>query len=383
MKYSKYLLHLPITFILVLCFVSCNNEALLTKQETDPDILAVENFKIDFTHNNIEENLEKGSIIATISSPVTSLNFTEYKITESNVKNAFKLVNNNQIVVDDPSALNYEINPMISFMVEANNIKHEKTKEFSIELKDNPNEPFSFVIETTQENELISIPADNSLTNYNYDIDWGDGKEKQIKNTGDKVKRYPVPGTYVVKITGSFPRWAGESGNTNSKIRSIESWGDIQWESMAYMLENTQNLIINATDIPDLRKVNQAQLMFSNAQNISDTNNNLSKWDTSNFTDISEMFNNSNFNPNISNWDVSNVINMEKTFVGAKEFNRDISQWDVSSVKDMNSMFFGATIFNHDLSQWETQKVTDCEFFDLESGISTEHLPNQGCFASN
>ena len=65
------------------------------------------------------------------------------------------------------------------------------------------------------------------------------------------------------------------------------------------------NLLISASDIPNLKNV----------------------------TDISSMFSGARvFNQDIGNWDVSSVTNMSYMFLEAKAFNQDIRNWDVSSI---------------------------------------------------
>ncbi len=44
-------------------------------------------------------------------------------------------------------------------------------------------------------------------------------------------------------------------------------------------------------------------------------------------------------------------------FSDAYKFNGDISKWDTSDVTNMSSMLHGANSFNGDLSNWDTSNV--------------------------
>ena len=86
----------------------------------------------------------------------------------------------------------------------------------------------------------------------------------------------------------------------------------------------------------------------------------ISIWDTSNVTDMSELFRAAKkFNEDIGNWDTSKVTNMRYMFSYAKEFNQDIGGWDTSNVTNMGGLFYNAKEFNQDISKWDTSKVTD------------------------
>ena len=76
----------------------------------------------------------------------------------------------------------------------------------------------------------------------------------------------------------------------------------------------------------------------------------ISQWDVSNVKKMRAMFKGSKFNGDISNWDVSKVQDMAQMFRLSK-FNGDISKWDVSGVRNMTRMFYKSK-FNGDLSKW-------------------------------
>ena len=83
----------------------------------------------------------------------------------------------------------------------------------------------------------------------------------------------------------------------------------------------------------------------------------ISSWDVSNVTDMSNMFRSCYFDRDISNWDVSSVTNMHDMF-GYSWFNKDIGNWDVSSVTDMSNMFDMNSSFNQDIGSWDVSNVT-------------------------
>ena len=86
----------------------------------------------------------------------------------------------------------------------------------------------------------------------------------------------------------------------------------------------------------------------------------ISTWDTSLVTDMSNMFFlKGSCNPDIGGWDVSRVTNMYFMFEEASAFNQDIGGWDVSRVTYMYSMFNGASAFNQDIGGWDVSRVTD------------------------
>jgi surface protein len=137
----------------------------------------------------------------------------------------------------------------------------------------------------------------------------------------------------------------------------IEQWGTIKWSSMENAFANCSNMIMSATDIPDLSLVSSMSGMFTNALLF---NQPIGTWNTSNVVNMSGMFYlASSFNQPIGSWNTSNVTNMASMFGGATSFNQPIGSWNTSNVTDMSEMFFQATSFNQPIGSWNTSNVTD------------------------
>lgn len=226
----------------------------------------------------------------------------------------------------------------------------------------------------------ITIPINANTPGYNYTVDWGDGTVTS-GHTGECSHTYSVGGVYTVSITGSFPRIHFNNGSERLKLLSIEQWGDIQWMTMWNAFYGCENMVLNATDAPDLSQALSLSGMFlncasfdspidhwdvTNINNMQRTfegctvfNQDLNSWNTSSVTTMSQMFNKANaFNGNISSWDVSNCRTMRLMFTLAFNFNQDISAWDVSRVTDMASMFDRASVFNQPIGSWDVSSVT-------------------------
>ncbi len=289
-----------------------------------------------------------------------------------------------------------------------------------------PSRPF---ITTWKTDNFSEATADNQImigtagTGYNYTVDWGDG-QSDTNVTGNITHTYAVAGTYTVSISGDFPRiYFYYPGYDNYKILSVEQWGTNRWHSMSRAFVGCINLVVNATDVPDLSQVTDMSEMFSGAsafnQDISnwDVSNvtnmsylfyfasafeqdlstwdvasvtNMSQmfaygknppglelWDVSSVTDMSDMFRNATtFNRDISAWDVSSVTSMSDMFSGAKAFNQDITGWNVSAVTDMNGMFYGTDTFNQDISIWDVSSVTDMNSMFLFADVFNQPIGN-------
>ena len=106
----------------------------------------------------------------------------------------------------------------------------------------------------------------------------------------------------------------------------------------------------------DTSNVTNMSQMFSSIWVI---NGDIGNWDTSNVTDMSEMFQSATFNQDISSWNTAKVTNMSNMFMWVSEFNQDIGSWNTAKVTNISNMFAYAEAFNGDIGSWDTSSVTN------------------------
>lgn len=240
-----------------------------------------------------------------------------------------------------------------------------------------PSQPFTMRWDTTKttngssSNTQINLPLVSDGT-YNFNVSWGDGTGGLVTsaNDPDRLHTYASGGEKTVTITGTLRGWNFANGTCNvwgtdqqtdrNKLIEISNWGSVRLDSPAKQSDYfcwAQNLLVTATDSPNLASTTSLKGAFYGAQKL---NSSFASWDTSNVTDMSEMFYNASlFNGSVAGWNTANVTDMSEMFTNASAFNQPVGSWTTSAVTKMNGMFQSASEFNQSLSGWNTSNVTD------------------------
>ncbi|MBX2827382.1 MAG: BspA family leucine-rich repeat surface protein [Flavobacteriaceae bacterium] len=189
--------------------------------------------------------------------------------------------------------------------------------------------------------------------------------------TGTHLLDFGTAGTYKVGLSGGLTQIFFNNLDDKHKILSIEQWGNIQWASMANAFRGCNNLVLNATDAPDLSNATTLGGMFWDCSSLT---GGTGHWDVSNITFMTDMFNGaSNFNDDLSTWDVSNVTHMDGMFRNATSFNQDLS-WTTTSLRFTRFMFNGASSFNGDLSNWNTTTLEEMDAMFMDASAFNQDI---------
>jgi surface protein len=169
--------------------------------------------------------------------------------------------------------------------------------------------------------------------------------------SGAETITLPSSGIYDLEVSAKevngFNRIAFNNGGDKLKITDIIQWGTIVWSSFRDAFYACRNLIVNATDIPDLSQVNDLSSIF--------------RYSTS-------------ANPDVSNWDLSSVTNMSNMFRDASSANPDVSNWTFFNTTDISGMFRGASSANPNARDWDASKFSRMDKIFSSSNISVENL---------
>jgi len=194
--------------------------------------------------------------------------------------------------------------------------------------------------------------------------------------SGQETITLPSSGIYVLEVipkeVNGFNRIQFNNGGDKLKITDIKQWGDVVWSSFENAFDRCSNMIVTATDVPDLSNVTSMRFMFYIINRNADPL--VTDWDTSNVTNMYNLFRNIDAkNLDVSNWDVGNVTNMNNMFQN-NNGNPDVSNWDVSSLVQASSMFRNASNANPDCKDWTPTSLVDGSNMFTGTNMSIQNL---------
>ena len=167
--------------------------------------------------------------------------------------------------------------------------------------------------------------------------------------------------------------------NANSAFRAIE--GDsFDGSTFGPAMSSVTSLFL-AFDNSGLKQINVSNWDTSNVTNMSNTFSHcelltsidVSKWNTSKVTNMEGMFVDCNLltSVDVSKWNTSKVTDMASMFSSCGTLRSiDVSKWNTSNVTDISGMFFGCgSLHSVDITGWDTSKVTSMDrmFFNCSS----------------
>ena len=153
-----------------------------------------------------------------------------------------------------------------------------------------------------------------------YDINWGDGTS-QTGVVNFQAHTYSVAGTYDLSVSGGLENIVFNNGGDKLKALNVKQWGNISWVTFSRAFWGCSNLLLTATDSPDLSGV----------------------------TDFFRAFRDCDlFDANLGSWDISGITNFSQFMTGATglsnaNYDATLIGWAAQSVQSGISIDFGGS----------------------------------------
>ena len=312
-------------------------------------------------HNNNHSRVYFVNMSEDISDLKKKMNEFKRKIDKLNdkIKQIISILNN---TIDNINII-YEINYELINHFDGENKNYETLKNIN-EIKNIINiQDFDEIInEKNITNNFISLMKIYCKMKMKDDINSDDNLKLKNESINEITIRYKInENENRIKIFGNE---FVENNKNHCKI----IYNEKEYELTKYFeFENNANEDILEIKLEGIKNIINMSCMFLDCPSLISLSD-LDKWNTSNITNMSSVFNNNVSGsslislPDISKWDTSNVIDMSFMFQNCSLLSSlpDISRWNTSNVKNMISMFYGCSslISLPDISKWKTSNLT-------------------------
>lgn len=228
---------------------------------------------------------------------------------------------------------------------------------------------FVSVVETTEYFEPVRFNLDTSY-DYNFDIDWGDGKKEQYKSSSIEFIEhvYEDPGRYQININGQFEKVSFN----DCKLVEVKNLGNTGWKTFEYSFSNCLKLKKFYGKVSGVKSIAGMFFGCSSLEEVS-----TSIWDVSSVETMRYTFNGClKLNPNVSNWNTQNLSDATGLFASMYVANPDVSNWNTEKIVSIHSMFGNSVLANPDISKWNTINLSFADYAFQNSGLTNPDFRN-------
>ncbi|MCT4560803.1 MAG: BspA family leucine-rich repeat surface protein [Crocinitomicaceae bacterium] len=194
-------------------------------------------------------------------------------------------------------------------------------------------------------------------------VQWGDGNHSYFNSLTEALSythTYQSGGAYEVKIWGRMPYFRFNNGGDRLKLIEVKQFGINPWRSMAGIFYGCENMVITATDTPNMLFVTDMSSAFRGCLL---NNYSINGWNTSRVIDFKYAWrDNAIFNAPLNDIDVSKGQDFTGTFWGCPLFDQPLNNWQMSSALIIDYMFYLTGAFNQNLGSWDVRNVYSMKY---------------------
>ncbi len=153
---------------------------------------------------------------------------------------------------------------------------------------------------------------------YDFDVYWGDGSKETVTAYSNNVTHtYANARDYTIKITGILPVWYFNNEGDRNKIIKVENLGIMGWKNLKSAFDGCTQLTEFTAGITDTSQVTDMSNMFNNTISLASLD--VSHFNTAKVTNMRDMFRSSGLTSlDLRTWNVGSVTNKMNTFYGTK-----------------------------------------------------------------